>query len=440
MNTLDQTHDPSVRSWLATANSTSTDFPIQNLPFCVFKRKHTDEAFRGGIGIGESIVDLSCLCKSGMLSGLAQKTAETGAQPSLNSMMAMGHIAWKELRHSLFNLLMEGVTEQVMATVQNCLINQSSAEFTLPMQIGDYTDFYVGIHHATTVGKLFRPDNPLLPNYKWVPIGYHGRASTIIVSETPFRRPKSQVMNAGVTVPTLQPTNRLDFELELGIVIGASNTMGESISIKDAENFIFGLTLLNDWSARDVQAWEYQPLGPFLSKNFASTISPWIVTMEALRPYRKAFQHPINDPQPLPYLSSTDNSSLGAIDIELEVLLQTSKMQEVGQEAQCISRSNFADAAYWTPAQLVTHHAIGGCALKPGDLLGTGTLSGLESHQAGSLLELTQSGKSPLTLKNSETRSFLEDGDTVILKGYCQRPGVTRIGFGICSGKVLASL
>ena len=440
MNVLDHTHDPVARSWVESANATNTDFPIQNLPFCVFKRKQSNEVFRGGVGIGDQIVDLGQLCKTGLLNGLGLQTAQAGAQSSLNSMMALGTQAWKELRHNLFALLKEGTSKQVIEAVQTSLVDQSIAEFAVPMQIGDYTDFYVGIHHATTVGKLFRPDNPLLPNYKWEPIGYHGRASTIVPSGTSFRRPKSQVMPAGANAPTLQPTERLDFELELGVVIGGRNVIGEPVSMDAAEDFIFGITLFNDWSSRDVQAWEYQPLGPFLSKNFASTISPWIVTLEALRPYRESFQHPESDPQPLPYLSSANNSAFGAIDIDLEVLLQTTQMAKDGQTAQCISRSNFAEAAYWTPAQLVAHHTIGGCALQPGDLFGSGTLSGPKAHQAGSLLELTLGGKSPLKLNNGETRTFLEDGDTVILKGYCQRPGAARIGFGSCSGTVLAAV
>jgi fumarylacetoacetase len=439
MNTLDHTHDHLTRSWVSSANNTNTDFPIQNLPFCVFRRKEFNEVFRGGVGIGDQIVDLAQLCRSGLLNGLGLQTAQAAAQSSLNSMMALGTQAWRELRHNLFALLKEGVAKQDMAVMQTSLVDQSSAEFSVPMQIGDYTDFYVGIHHATAVGKLFRPDNPLLPNYKWVPIGYHGRASTIVPSGTPFRRPKCQVMTAGASAPTLQPTARLDYELELGIVIGRASTMGESVSMANAEDHIFGVTLFNDWSSRDVQAWEYQPLGPFLSKNFASTISPWIVTLEALRPYRKSFQRPDSDPQPLPYLSSDNNSNYGAIDIDLEVLLQTAKMSKAGLEAQCISRSNFADAAYWTPAQLVAHHTIGGCALQPGDLFGSGTLSGHEACQTGSLLELTEGGKLPLKLSHGETRIFLEDGDTVTLKGFCQRPGAARIGFGSCIGTVLAS-
>jgi fumarylacetoacetase len=303
--------------------------------------------------------------------------------------------------------------------------------------VGDYTDFYVGIHHATAVGKLFRPDNPLLPNYKWVPIGYHGRASTLIASGTPFKRPMGQLKAPDADVPRLAPTQRLDLELELGIVIGQPSAMGEPVPMARAEEHVFGLTLFNDWSARDVQAWEYQPLGPFLAKNFASTVSPWIVTLEALAPFRQPFVRDAADPQPLPYLSSEANRRAGVINVDLEVLLQTERMRQAGQAPEVISRSNFADAAYWTVAQLVAHHTVGGCSLSAGDLFGSGTLSGPRPEQAGSLLELTAGGKQPITLANGEQRTFLQDGDTLILRGACQRAGYRRIGFGECAGTVL---
>jgi len=315
------------------------------------------------------------------------------------------------------------------------LVPQSEVTMALPCEIGDYTDFYSSIHHATTVGKQFRPDNPLLPNYKWVPIGYHGRVSSISVSGHSFPRPLGQTRSPDSEVPTFGPCRRLDYELELGIFISRPNIAGDRIPMTSAEEHVFGIALFNDWSARDIQGWEYQPLGPFLSKNFASTLSPWIVTMDALDPFRKAFSRPIGDPQPLPYLDSPANREAGAIDIQLEVWLQTPAMLKAGSQGEWLMTSNYVDA-YWTVAQMVAHHTVNGCNLRPGDLFGSGTLSGPEAGQGGSLLELSDGGKKPLQLANGETRTFLEDGDTVILRGYCQREGFRRIGFGECRGTV----
>jgi fumarylacetoacetase len=316
-------------------------------------------------------------------------------------------------------------------------VAQSSIELTVPCRIGDYTDFYTSVHHATTVGKQFRPDNPLLPNYKWVPIGYHGRASSIIVSGQPFPRPQGQTKAPDADVPSLGPSRRLDYELELGWFIGRGNAQGKPIGIADAEQHLFGVSLFNDWSARDIQGWEYQPLGPFLSKNFASTISPWIVTTEALAPFRVPFERPAGDPQPLPYLDSAANRAQGAFSITLEVLLQSAKMQAAGEAPVRLSLVNTAQAAYWTPAQLVAHHTVNGCNLQPGDLLGSGTLSGPEAGQAGSLMELSVGGKQPIVLPNGEKRTFLEDGDTLILRGWCEAEGAVRIGLGSAVGTVL---
>jgi fumarylacetoacetase len=315
---------------------------------------------------------------------------------------------------------------------------QSAVELGLPCEVGDYTDFYTGIHHATTVGKLFRPDAPLLPNYKWVPIGYHGRASSIVPSGQAFHRPQGQVMPAGGMAPQLQATARMDYELELAIWIAQGNAQGEPIPMAQAEDHVWGLSLLNDWSARDLQAWEYQPLGPFLAKNFATTVSPWVVTLDALAPFRRKPQRPSSDPQPLPYLDSPANRNGGAYDIDLEVWLQTTEMQKDGLAPQLLSQSNFVDA-YWTLAQLVTHHTVNGCNLRAGDVLGTGTLSGPQAMQGGSLLELSQGGQSEIRLDNGELRTFLEDGDTIILKAYAERAGARRIGFGECRGTVLAA-
>jgi len=348
--------------------------------------------------------------------------------------MAMGPAAWSALRLALSRALREGAAAQ--AALQDCLVAQSDVEYTVPAQVGDYTDFYTSVHHATNVGQLFRPDNPLMENYKWVPIGYHGRASSLRVSGVDFRRPMGQLKAPDATAPALKPCARLDYELEMGIYTGAGNAWGEAISMDEAENHIFGLCLLNDWSARDIQAWEYQPLGPFLSKNFATTVSPWIVTLEALEPYRTAFTRPATDPQPLPYLSSAANSERGAFDVQLSVALETGRMRAEGQAAQQITHTSYRHA-YWTMAQLVAHHSVNGCDLQPGDLLGTGTLSGPTSSEAGALLELTEGGKKPVALANGESRTFLQDGDAVILRGWCEKPGAARIGFGECRATVL---
>ena len=318
------------------------------------------------------------------------------------------------------------------------LLPQAKAEMTVPCRIGDYTDFYTGIHHATTIGKLFRPDQPLMPNYKWVPIGYHGRASSIGVSGQVFKRPQGQTKAADAAEPSFGPSKRLDYELELGFFVGRGNALGEPIAIGEAEEHLFGVTLLNDWSARDLQAWEYQPLGPFLSKNFASTLSPWIVTMEALAPFRAKFERRPGDPQPLPYLDAPSNRESGALDITLEVLLQTAKMRAAGEAPARLTRGNTTEAAYWTAAQLIAHHTVNGCNLQPGDLLGSGTLSGPKPDEAGSLIELTLGGKQAITLPNGEKRTFLEDGDTLVMRGYCEREGAVRIGLGEVAGTVVA--
>src|SRR5574343_510065 len=434
MNLLNETHDPALRSWLASANTQGCDFPIQNLPFAVFRRRGSAEAFRGGVAIGDQIVDLAALAQTTLLSGTAQQAAQAGAAPKLNALMALGPAAWSALRLALSRLLREGSAQQ--ATVQACLVPQAEAEFDVAAQVGDYTDFYTSVHHATNIGKQFRPDNPLLPNYKWVPIGYHGRASSIGISGQAFARPKGQLKAPDAEVPVLAPSKRLDIELELGIFIGQGNAQGEPIEIGDAENHVFGICLLNDWSARDIQGWEYQPLGPFLSKNFASTISPWVVTLEALAPYRVPFTRPGGDPQPLPYLDSAANRQGGAFDIQLQVGLQTEKMRAEAQADAQICRTSYRHA-YWTVAQMVTHHTVNGCNLQPGDLFGSGTLSGPTPDQAGALIELTQGGKKPVTLPNGERRTFLEDGDAVVIRGWCEQPGAARIGFGECRGTVL---
>ncbi|KZE25883.1 fumarylacetoacetase [Crenobacter luteus] len=434
MSRLNETHDPALQSWLASANLAGQDFTIQNLPFAVFRRAGSGEPFRGGVAIGDAIVDLAKLAEAGVLDGAAAAALAAAAQPSLNDFMAQGQAAWSALRLALSRALRAG--SPLEGALRECLVAQADAEYTVPARIGDYTDFYTSIHHATNVGRLFRPDNPLLPNYKWVPIGYHGRASTIGVSGQTFRRPLGQTLPPGAERPVFGPSQRLDYELELGIFIGPGNAQGTSIKLDDAEAHVFGLCLLNDWSARDVQAWEYQPLGPFLAKNFATTISPWIVTLEALAPYRTEWTRPADDPQPLPYLESEALRREGAFDIQIEAWLETARMREAGEAAARLSHSSFRHS-YWSVSQMVAHHTVNGCGLMPGDLLGSGTESGPTPEEAGSLLELSAGGKRAVALPNGEERRFLEDGDAVILRGYCEKAGAARVGFGEAVGRVL---
>jgi fumarylacetoacetase len=422
---VDATHDPGLTSWLESANDPATDFPIQNLPFGRFRRAD-DMDWRIGVAIGDQVLDLR-----------RAKLIETY---QMNRLMQLTREPRQALRRAISDGLRTGSAQE--AQFRRALVPQADVEMGVPCEIGDYTDFYTSIHHATAVGKQFRPDNPLLPNYKWVPIGYHGRVSSIGVGSTgtghSFKRPLGQIKLPDAEAPVLAPSRRMDYELELGAFIGRRNAFGEPIAIAAAEDHVFGLTLFNDWSARDIQPWEYQPLGPFLAKNFASTVSPWIVTLDALAPFRTAYRRPADDPAPLPYLDSADNRAHGAFDIELEVWLQTDAMRRAGHAGDRLARSNYRDA-YWTIAQLVAHHTVNGCNLRDGDLFGTGTLSGPRPEEGGSLLELSQGGKKPIALSNGETRTFLEDGDTVILRGMCQRDGARRIGFGECRGTVLAA-
>jgi len=418
---LNATHDPKLRSWVASANEAGADFPIQNLPFGRFRTAGSAEALRIGVAIGDQVLDL--------------KAAGLVDTDDMNALMGAPKAEREALRAAISAGLAEGSDRQ--AAWSKALVAQSKAELAVPCRIGDYTDFYTGIHHATTIGKLFRPDQPLMPNYKWVPIGYHGRASSIGASGQVFKRPQGQTKAPDAATPSFGPSKRLDYELELGFLVGPGNALGEPIAIGEAEEHLFGVTLLNDWSARDLQAWEYQPLGPFLAKNFASTLSPWIVTMEALAPFRAKFERPEGDPQPLPYLDAPANRERGALDITLEVLIQTAKMRTAGEPPVALTRGNTVEAAYWTAAQLVAHHTVNGCNLQPGDLLGSGTLSGPKPEQAGSLMELTLGGKQPVTLPNGEKRTFLEDGDTLVMRGWCEREGAVRIGLGEVSGTVV---
>ena len=429
---LDVTHDLHLRSWVASTQD-HADFPIQNLPFGVFSP--LAGAPRGGIAIGDQILDLRALHESESLDGEAQAACHACIGPTLNPFLALGTGPRQALRAAVSALLAEGAPErpELLHRAADCLLY-------MPAQVGDYTDFYVGIHHATNVGKLFRPDNPLLPNYKWVPIGYHGRASSLRVSGSDVRRPNGQRKHPDQVEPSFGPCERLDYELELGIWAGPGNALGSTIPVAQAADHIAGYCLLNDWSARDFQAWEYQPLGPFLSKNFHSTVSPWIITPEALAPFRTAQpRRPNGDPALLPYLLDDADQQAGALDLELEVSLLTTKMREQGLAPHRLSLGTSLNM-YWTPAQVLAHHASNGCNLNPGDLLGSGTISGPAPGSYGSLLEISQGGKQAITLPHGEIRRFLEDGDEVILRAWARRDGCAAIGFGECRGIVLPAL
>jgi len=425
-------------SWVASANG-HPDFPLQNLPLGVFS--HGDSEPRGGVAIGDLIFDLRTAVEGYFFQGLAAQAAEVASRGLLNDFFALGASARQALRTALLQLLDADCPQrETLQATARLLLPMSECRMHLPARVGDYTDFYVGIHHALNVGKLFRPDNPLLPNYKYVPIGYHGRASTLCTSGTPIRRPNGQTLAPGQEVPTFGPCKRLDYELELGVWIGPGNPQGEAIGMDKAAEHIAGFCLLNDWSARDIQAWEYQPLGPFLSKSFATTISAWVVTAEALAPFRSAQPaRPDGDPQPLPYLLDTADQQGGALDIELEVLLLTEQMKAQGLAPHRLGLSNSLNM-YWTVAQMVAHHSANGCALKPGDLFGTGTLSGPQPGQFGSLLEMTEGGKQAVMLPNGEERRFLENGDEIILRARCHRDGQVSIGFGECRGTVIGHM
>ncbi|MCC6918713.1 MAG: fumarylacetoacetase [Alphaproteobacteria bacterium] len=436
MALIDHTHDATRRSWVQSANG-HPDFPIQNLPLGVFSTG--DRGARGGVAIGDAIFDVKVAHDAGLFDGDAAQAAEAACEPALNTFMGLGPRYSRALRHAVSDLLDEKGTAQAQVERAQALVPATSAAMHLPARIGDYTDFYAGIHHATTIGKLFRPDAPLLPNYKYVPIGYHGRASSIRLSGAPVVRPKGQRKPPTADVPTFGPCARLDYELELGLWIGRGNSLGEPIGIAAAGDRLFGISLLNDWSARDLQTWEYQPLGPFLAKNFMTTLSPWIVTTEALAPFRTAqAPRPAGDPAPLPYLLGEADQREGALDIALEVELLTARMRADRLPPLRLSQGSALDL-YWTAAQLITHHASNGCNLQPGDVLGTGTISGLTPESAGSLIELSKGGSVPLRLPTGETRSFLEDGDEVRFCGRCTRDGFVSIGFGACSGIVMPS-
>src|SRR6202142_2770284 len=434
------TCDPALHSWVKSAETAGTDFPIQNLPFGV-ARIPGEAAPRVVTAIGDRALNLHALAEAGLLAGLDDAVIAACRQMTLNALMSLPRATLRTLRERLSALLEEARVETMRhrAILESALKPQNAVEMQVPATIGDYTDFYASIFHATNVGKLFRPDNPLLPNYKYVPIGYHGRASSLITSGTPIRRPCGQTRE-GEADPKYGPSKALDYELELGFFVSKGNTLGETIAIGGAEEHIFGICLVNDWSARDIQAWEYQPLGPFLAKSFATSLSPWVVTMEALAPFRAdAFVRAVGDPAPLPYLYDQGDREHGGLDLWLEVSLLSARMREAGVAPVVLGRSNFRDM-YWTMAQMLTHHASNGCNLRAGDLLASGTVSGADATARGCLLELTARGKDPVTLQTGEQRKFLEDGDEVILRGFCERDGFRRIGLGTCRGTVLPAL
>ena len=418
---INETHDVNLKSWIESANARDTDFPLQNLPVC--KYIYGNE-LKIGIAIGDFLLDFEAYYNSFLAEGFEK----------INLELAASH----KVRNQIIKDLGSEASDSTKNLIGNHFLHRISAcRFVSPFEIGDYTDFYCSIFHATNVGAMFRPDNPLLPNYKYIPIGYHGRASSIVISGSDVKRPKGQNRADAEQPPVFIPCKNLDYEMEVGFFVGRGNNLGEPIPIERAEEHIFGLCLVNDWSARDIQAWEYQPLGPFLAKNFATTVSPFVVTMEALAPFRvPAFERDAGDPQPLDYLNGEENQKSGGFDVQLEVYIQSQRMRDENIESFLLSRSNMKDL-YWTIGQMLTHHASNGCNLQTGDLMATGTVSGREKTERGCLLELTWRGKEPIELPSGEERRFLEDGDEIIMKGFCEREGFRRIGFGECRGKIL---
>ena len=437
---MNETHDPSLTSWIESANSPDTDFPIQNLPFGVFSRRGETER-RVGVAIGDKIVDIGESLSANLWTGEARDVARWCDRPNLNELMGAPKDSLSRFRARLSELLAgtPGDEGAINPLPPGVLVQMSDARMHPPAEIGDYTDFYASIYHATNVGKLFRPDNPLLPNYKYVPIGYHGRASSIVLSGTDVTRPNGQMLPPGDATPAFGPSQMLDYEAEIGFFVGIGNELGTPVGIEDAEEHLFGICLVNDWSARDIQSWEYQPLGPFLSKNFATSISPWVVTWEALEPYRvPAFFRPPEDPAPLPYLSSDKDQRDGGIDLIVEVYIRSMMMRESHLRPSRLSEA-LLDDMYWTAAQMLTHHTSGGCNLRPGDLFASGTISGPEAGSQGCMLELTRRGAEPIVLPTGEERKFLHDGDEIIMRGHLRREGAARIGLGECSGLIVAS-
>ncbi len=435
MQSFDETHDRDRKSWVQSANREGCDFPIQNLPFGIFSR--TGGRPRFGIGIGDMVLDVAAAADAGLLSGAALAATGAGGIHSLNSILSLEPQVLTALRRQVACFLDVGASEKQRAVAHTLLIDQARCEFHLPVEIGDYTDFFAGIHHASTTGAFLRPDNPLPPTYKWIPHAYHARASSVVISGTAVHRPAGQIGSRGGGPPRYLPSGRLDFELELGFYIGCGNAMGSPISVANAGDHIAGYCLLNDWSARDIQRWESVPLGPFLSKSFATTVSPWVVTLDALLPFRcPAMERDLDDPVPLPHLFDGVDQAIGGLDVDLSVFLQTQKMRDGSIPALPLTSSN-AKYLYWTPAQMVAHHASGGCNLCPGDLVGSGTISGPAESQRGSLLELTAGGRKLIKLPSGEDRSFLEDGDEITIRATCRRDGFASIGFGNCVGRIV---
>jgi fumarylacetoacetase len=427
-----ETHDPTRRSFVTSANAPGSDFPIQNLPFGVF-RPAPGQPPRVGVAIGDQILDIAtaAIC----FDGLAGEAARVCGAPFLNSLMSMGPQAWSALRLGLSRGL--STENGSSSPLRPYLVPMAQAEIMMPAAFRNFTDFFASIFHASNAGRMFRPDNPLMPNYKYVPVAYHSRASSVRISGVPIRRPNGQRKSPAETAPSFGPSRNLDFELELGAFIGAGSELGKSLPVGQAAEHIFGYCLLNDWSARDIQAWEYQPLGPFLGKNFGTTISPWVVTAEALAPFHTAaFARPDGDPAPLPYLDDADDRANGGLDITLEAFLATETMRRDGVAPHRLTQTSFA-LMYWTWAQMVAHHASNGCNLEIGDLLGSGTVSGPEKSSWGSLLELTARGAEPIVLPNGEKRGFIEDGDEIMFRGFCAKPGFAPIGFGECRAVIL---
>lgn len=435
---IDDTHRADVASWVESAQTAGTDFPIQNLPVGRFRAPGRDT--RCGVAIGDQVLDLVAVRAAELLDGDNASMVDACVRDgSLNPLLEAGREAMARLRRAVSALLRADtpVNARARSLAGELLVPVKGATMLLPARVGDYTDFYASIHHATNVGSMFRPDNALLPNYKWVPIGYHGRASSLVPSGTPVRRPDGQTRDDAASPPTFGASRRLDYELEVGAYIGTGTMLGQTIPLEGAESHVAGLCLVNDWSARDIQSWEYQPLGPFLAKNFATTVSPWIVTLDALAPFRvPAFVRAQGDPRPLPYLQAEANERAGGFAINLEVLLSSRRMREAGMPPMQVSAGSFT-SMYWTVAQLVTHHASNGCNLRPGDLLASGTVSGATKESRGCLLERTWKGTEPLALPTGEQRGFLEDGDEVIMRGWCERAGYRRIGFGEARGEVV---
>jgi fumarylacetoacetase len=437
---VDFTHDPAARSWIATAQAPGCDFTLQNLPHGVYARIGSEERPRGSVAIGDQVLDLARLVASELLQGEAQIACSAAAGETLNAFMGLGLPAWRSLRRALFRLLSSDAHPATQDKVRTCLVPLTQAEMKMPVQVRNYTDFYTSLHHAVNVGRVIRPENPLTSNFQWLPIAYHARASSVVLSGAAFHRPHGQSHSSGAEVPAFGPCRRLDFELEMGFFVGPDTELGESVPLAEARDRIFGMCLLNDWSARDHQFWEMDPLGPFLGKNFCTSISPWIVTMEALTPFRVPFDRPAGDPQPLPYLDDASDRADGSLDVRLEVLLQTAQHRARGLPGDRITATSFRHQ-YWTIAQMLAQHTVGGCNVQSGDLMGTGTISGPTPGEAGALVELSAGGTRAVPLSTTaEERRFLEDGDSVVLKGWCERPGAARVGFGECRGEVLPAV